>query len=133
MGDAGYKGYAICVADYEEDYLYLLGTDKRSTPGIATLIEEAGGECVRSSVPNAFEDEGDPNSVDTNPDMVTEGQPPFYQGIRDEYRKNTERKNLPIMRVKVTVKVETLTDDEAGKVWEDHVLQLRKRRGATNG
>lgn len=126
MGDAGYKGYAICVADYEDDFLFLLGGQSKRLCGITDFVEEAGGVAVKSAVPNAFEYEGD---FDPDLDGISDpDEDGFWKGIRDEYRETTGRKNLPVMRVKVTVEVETLTDEEAGKVWEDHVRQLRSDR-----
>jgi len=127
MGDAGYKGYVLCVADYEEDFLFLLGDQgvRKSLRGISDFIEEAGGQAIRSALPHAFkyEDDPDPEINDDN----------FWKGIRDEYRESTGRKNLPVMRVKVTVEVETLTDEEAGRVWEDHVRVQRRHNDPNPG
>lgn len=130
MGEAKYEGHAVCVADYEEDYLFLLGDIlklKRRLRGMSDFVEDAGGQAVRSAVPNAFEYEGD---FDPDLDGISDpDEDGFWKGIRDEYRESTGRKNLPVMRVKVTVEVEPLSDEEAGKVWEEHVRQLRSDRG----
>lgn len=115
MGESKFDGYALCVADYEENYLYWVGTGDPVMKSIAAFVLDAGGSTVRASAPMAFE-EGD--------DEVG-----YFKDVREEYRELTNRTNLPVMRVRVTVEVEALSDEEAGRVWGEHCAKLRARRG----
>jgi hypothetical protein len=103
MGTSKFEGYALCVADYEENYLYGL-CENNELYGISSLVKAAGGQTVRSSVPNAFESESEPETEDT-----------FFHDIRAEYRQSSGRVNPPVMRVRVTVEVETLSDEESAR------------------
>ena len=115
MGTSKFEGHALCVADYEENYLYGLGTDEPVVKGISALVLDAGGSTVHASVPPAFEDGGDEDG--------------YFKDVREEYRELTNRKSLPVMRVKVTVEVEPLSDEESARVWESHCAKLRTQRG----
>ena len=115
MGTSKFEGHALCVADYEENYIYGLGTDETVMKGISAFVLDAGGSTVRASAPMAFEDEVDEDG--------------YFKDVSDEYRELTARKALPVMRVKVTVEVEPLSDEESARVWEDHCAKLRAKRG----
>ena len=116
MGTSEFEGHALCVADYEENYIYGLGTDEPVMKGISAFVLDSGGSTVRASAPAAFEDEGDDKDG-------------YFKDVRDEYRELTNRKALPVMRVKVTVEVEPLSDEESARVWEAHCAKLRAQRG----
>lgn len=118
MGESKFDGYALCVTDYEDSYLYGMGTGEPVLKGIGSFILDAGGSTVRASVPSAFEDDG------TEDDSLG-----YYKDVREEYQALANRTNPPVMRVRVTVEVEPLSDEEAGKVWADHCAKLRARRG----
>lgn len=117
MGSSKFDGFALCVNGFEENYLYEVGGEDRVVKGIGAFVREAGGRAVRSALPAAFEDE-DATDVD---DVG------FYRSVRDEYRNETQRKHPPVMRVRVTVEVENLSDEEAGKVWLDHCAKMGER------
>jgi hypothetical protein len=91
-----------------------MGTDAPSQ-GISQFILDAGGSVVRASVPAAFEYEGDSELSDDG----------YFNDVRNEYRELTQRKLPPVMRVRVTVEVEPLSDEETERAWEDH----RARQG----
>jgi len=109
MGKSTFEGLAVAVADYEENYLQSVDTQPTKIMSIAQLVHEAGGKCVRAVLPSAFEDADE-----------LEGDSTFYQDEVNAWKQANNRQNLPVMRVKVTVEVELLTDSEAGEVWEQH-------------
>ena len=112
MGTSKFEGHALCVSDYEENYLYGVGTEEPFMQGISAFVLDAGGSTVRSSVPSAFEEESDGGG--------------YFKDVREEYQSLTGRKCPPVMRVKITVEVEPLTDEESEKVWADHCAKLTK-------
>ena len=116
MGTSKFEGYALCVADYEENYIYGLVGPEPVMKGISAFVLNAGGSTVRASVPMAFEEGGDDEDG-------------YFKDVRDEYRALTARKVLPVMRVKVTVEVEPLSDEESARVWREHCAMLRAQRG----
>ena len=100
----------MAIADYEENYLQSVGTQPTKIMSVTQLVHEAGGLCVRAVLPAAFEDA----------DELDGHLPEYYQDEVNAWKQDNNRQNLPVMRVKVTVEVELLTDSEAGEVWEQH-------------
>lgn len=116
MGTATFQGTVIAVQDQNDHYLLEVGTSGAIPRVITTenLIREAGGILVEATLPEAFEAENNT------------AKDPFgdYAEERETYRDLYERRNPPILRVKITVEVEELTDEEAGVVWAQHLKQV---------
>jgi hypothetical protein len=137
VGRSQFKGLALHVSDYETDHLHVIG-EPWNGGALATLfrlVRAAGGVSVPEAVPNAFEDEGDPESTDEQltPEEIEAGITPFCKTTREEYREETGRKLPPIMRVKITVEVEVLTDEENEKAWDEHKRVIRAHRKGEPG
>jgi hypothetical protein len=130
VGEAKFEGLALHVSDY--DTLHVIGKpwDREALSYLCRLIHAAGGVSVGDCVPHAFEDEGDPESIDDNlsPEEIALGITPFCKGVREEYWEETGRKLPPIMRVKIHVEVEVLSEEENEKAWEDHKRIIRAAR-----
>lgn len=119
MSTEEFVGHVVAIADYEEDYVVLLETPggqphPRGTLSLIAMIRAAGGTTVRPILPDAFESEHGPQQ-----DTICER---IHTEAREGYREQTGRHNLPVLRVKFTVEVEALTDEESGRVWSEHML-----------
>lgn len=123
MGTKTIEGIAYCVRDQEEDYLGFLPEDRpvSESVSISSLVLEAGGTAIRGGIPESFEYGGtdDPDADDPSG---------YWATTLAGYREETGRKNLPLARVKVTVTVEPLTEEESGKVWSEYLHRVRELR-----
>lgn len=120
MGSTVFTGDVLAIRDHEDDYLMeVVGTNR--IVGISNLIREAGGTTVPTVIPDAFEAE----------DLPTDHND-FYAGHREGFREEHNRFSPPILRVKITVEVEPLTDEEATVIWAQHMAEVRKIREGDN-
>ena len=112
MGTKTLVANAVCVAEWESNRLMEINPEDPSKAvlgGITELIKEAGGATVTDETVTAFESsEGDEH----------------WACFRNQFRKESGLEVPPVMRVKVTVEVETLSPDESKALWDAHKTRL---------
>lgn len=117
MGAKTLELNAVCVADWESNHLREINPRDPFDGflgGIASFIKDAGGITVRDGVVSAFESDGVKLDGDEDSDED------FWAPLREDYRKESGFEVPPVMRVKVTVEVETLSPEESKRLWEAH-------------
>ena len=149
MGTTKIEGHYLAVSDYDSDYLESLGDYPKGhrLVHVTGLVRDAGGHVLNGTdhwhlgATDTEESLADDREVlaRIRPDMRDDlfdperiqreiEQAQIHAQERERWSQENHRRSPPVMRVKITVEVEMLSDDEAGAVWDQHQRDIEAHR-----